>query len=78
MYRVVEDQSLLCKHTLQGTVPLLTVSSHMTRTSLGPASMSIPQCPLTKLFAAVTHLFPGPTITLHGGMAGLFASAATP
>mmetsp|Transcript_82256 Transcript_82256/g.241498 ORF Transcript_82256/g.241498 Transcript_82256/m.241498 type:complete len:210 (+) Transcript_82256:376-1005(+) len=36
--------------------------SAITSTSLGPASMSMPQIPLTMDFAAVTHLLPGPTM----------------
>mmetsp|Transcript_4783 Transcript_4783/g.13778 ORF Transcript_4783/g.13778 Transcript_4783/m.13778 type:complete len:210 (-) Transcript_4783:565-1194(-) len=46
----------------------LAVSSQMTNTSDGPASMSIPHLPLTIDLAAVTHLFPGPQITSHRGI----------
>mmetsp|Transcript_42016 Transcript_42016/g.82398 ORF Transcript_42016/g.82398 Transcript_42016/m.82398 type:complete len:200 (+) Transcript_42016:95-694(+) len=41
--------------------------SQITSTSDGPASMSMPHRPLTMDLAAVTHLFPGPTITSHCG-----------
>mmetsp|Transcript_40042 Transcript_40042/g.87432 ORF Transcript_40042/g.87432 Transcript_40042/m.87432 type:complete len:218 (-) Transcript_40042:487-1140(-) len=45
------------------------VLSARTSTSLGPASMSMPQKPFTMDLAAVTHLFPGPT---------MMSQAATP
>mmetsp|Transcript_7920 Transcript_7920/g.16334 ORF Transcript_7920/g.16334 Transcript_7920/m.16334 type:complete len:205 (-) Transcript_7920:701-1315(-) len=43
------------------------VSSHITKTSEGPASMSMPHLPLTMLLAAVTHMFPGPQMTSQEG-----------
>mmetsp|Transcript_15175 Transcript_15175/g.31379 ORF Transcript_15175/g.31379 Transcript_15175/m.31379 type:complete len:305 (-) Transcript_15175:706-1620(-) len=49
------------------TTPALAVSSQMTRTSEGPASMSIPHLPLTMDLAAVTHMLPGPQMTSQGG-----------
>ena len=41
--------------------------SAMTKTSEGPASMSMAHSPATSDLAAVTHMLPGPTITSHGG-----------
>mmetsp|Transcript_150676 Transcript_150676/g.280956 ORF Transcript_150676/g.280956 Transcript_150676/m.280956 type:complete len:216 (+) Transcript_150676:331-978(+) len=52
------------------------VLSATTNTSLGPASMSMPQMPLTMDFAAVTHLFPGPTIMSQAPIPTPWAIAA--
>mmetsp|Transcript_32243 Transcript_32243/g.73130 ORF Transcript_32243/g.73130 Transcript_32243/m.73130 type:complete len:220 (-) Transcript_32243:423-1082(-) len=59
-----------CAMRSAATTSASAVPSQITRTSDGPASMSIPQYPLTIDLAAVTHLFPGPTMTSHGGTAG--------
>mmetsp|Transcript_10602 Transcript_10602/g.26115 ORF Transcript_10602/g.26115 Transcript_10602/m.26115 type:complete len:200 (+) Transcript_10602:560-1159(+) len=63
-----------CAIRSAATIFASAVLSAMTRTSLGPASMSMPQYPFTIDFAAVTHLFPGPTMTSHGGTAGMASS----
>mmetsp|Transcript_50617 Transcript_50617/g.126023 ORF Transcript_50617/g.126023 Transcript_50617/m.126023 type:complete len:210 (-) Transcript_50617:455-1084(-) len=57
-----------CASRSAATVPGSAVSSQMTSTSLGPASMSIavPDCD-TRLLAAVTHWLPGPTMMSHLG-----------
>lgn len=56
-----------CAVTSASTASSVTSSSdrRMARasTSDGPASMSMPHRPLTMDLEAVTHLFPGPTIT---------------
>ena len=53
-------------------------SSAMIRTSLGPASMSMPTMPMRRRFAVVTKMLPGPAMQSTRRMLGVpYASAAS-
>lgn len=65
----MHEHSICSKHGQASRTSGFAVWSAMTRTSEGPASMSMAQMPDTSDLAAVTHRLPGPTITSQGSTA---------
>ena len=53
-----------CANKSAAIISELAVLSAIIRTSLGPATMSIPTSPKTCFLALATKIFPGPTILL--------------